>query len=94
MSEMEEIAEKLALYHMLFLSCLMGMMVSLATSVSFFLRYRIWERFGRKKRHVKRPDMPKEKHRQRPRKRESSKTALLSFRVEREIVLIHTKEEI
>ena len=80
MSEMEEIAEKLALYHMLFLLCLMGTVVSLAISMSFFLRYRIWEMFGKKKRPLQ--------------KRENPKTVLLSFRVEREIILVHTKEEI
>lgn len=94
MSEMEEIAEKLALYHMLFLFCLMGTVVSLAISMSFFLRYRIWEMFGKKKRPLKRTEIAKEKHRQRPQKRENPKTVLLSFRVEREIILVHTKEEI
>lgn len=99
MSEMEEIAEKLALYHMLFLGCFMGMIVSFTVSVSFFLRYRIWEILGGKKkggrkRYFKRQAMPKKGHRQKLQKRKNPKTALLSFRVEREIVLIHTKEEI
>lgn len=97
MNGVEEVARRLSFYHSLFLGCLIGMIVFLGISVLLFLRFeirstlRLWFRkpikAGKKKK--KRPVKMQKK----PWKNEEQKTTQLAFRVEQEIMWIHTEEE-
>ncbi len=100
MNGMEAVAERLSLYHDLFFLCLAGTVVSLGISVTLFIRLeiknalRLWfdgPKPGKKECKARvRPNRRKGKQF----KNQSQKTTQLSFCVEREMMFIHTEEEI
>lgn len=98
MNEVEEIARRLSFYHSLFFVCLIGMAVFLGISVLLFLRFeirstlRLW--FSKPIKAGKKKKKSPVKMQKKPWKNEEQKTTQLSFRVEQEIMWIHTEEEI
>lgn len=106
MDGMEEVAKRLALYHQLFLTCLLGMVVSLGVSIWLFVRLRMRDvmvffmgrghqktvRTAEKK--APRKEQKRKKNKKQRVKRGREDTTCLLFQIEREILLVHTEEEI